>query len=229
MVNGQTPERACQSFDLRSQPWPWSLGEWNPLVNLKWLLVQQEVGQWLEYRVFSCDVIVTWREVQVILLVYRLNGDLVCYRMRMQNAVQTWQLMIWTCVQYRYLLHVICERKAHWMCSSWFPHKAHICLCIKMATIHGSVMSEMLLCRRIIFILLQLGSGPVTKHACMSLPKVCTSCCTSIHVLVSVLVFWRALHLCVSTNCNAWQGTYATVCVTRMKCQDLVLIHLSMI
>ena len=56
---------------------------------------------------------------------------------------------------------------------------------------------------------LQLESGPVTKHACMSLPilKVCTSRCTNIHILVSVLVFWRALHLCVSTNCNAWQGT----------------------
>jgi len=58
------------------------------------------------------------------------------------------------------------------------------------------------------FILFQLGSGPVTKHACMLLPvlKVYTSCCTNIHVLVSVLVFWRALHLCVG-NCSAWQGT----------------------
>ena len=138
-------------------------------MNLKWLLVQQEVGQWLGYRVFSCDVIVTWKEVHVILLVYRLNRDLVCYRMHMQNA-DSW----WTCVQYRYLLHVICERKAHWMCSSWLPIQAPICLYIKMAVMHGSVVSEVLLCRLASFLILTLLQlGPRTKRACMSITYKC--------------------------------------------------------
>ena len=54
----------------------------------------------------------------------QLNGDLVCGKLRMQNAVQTWQLMdlnhkyVW----YRYPVHVICETWAHWLHSSRLSH-----------------------------------------------------------------------------------------------------------
>ena len=54
----------------------------------------------------------------------QLNGDLVCCMMRMQNAVQTWQLMDLPhkYVQYRYPVHVICETWAHWLHSSRLFH-----------------------------------------------------------------------------------------------------------
>ena len=54
----------------------------------------------------------------------QLNGDLVCYTMRLQNAVQTWQLMDLPhkYVRYRYPLHVICETWAHWLRSSRLSH-----------------------------------------------------------------------------------------------------------
>ena len=54
----------------------------------------------------------------------QLNGDLVCCKMRMQNAVQTWQLMDLPhkYVRYRYPVHVICEMWAHWLHSSRLSH-----------------------------------------------------------------------------------------------------------
>ena len=54
----------------------------------------------------------------------QLNGDLVCCMMRIQNAVQTWQLMDLPhkYVQYRYPVHVICETWAHWLHSSRLYH-----------------------------------------------------------------------------------------------------------
>ena len=38
-------------------------------------------------RAFSYDVMVIWKAVAVILLGYRLNGDLVCYIMPIQNTL----------------------------------------------------------------------------------------------------------------------------------------------
>ena len=54
----------------------------------------------------------------------QLNGDLVRCMMRMQHAVQTWQLMDvpHKYVRYHYPVHVICETWAHWQRSSRLSH-----------------------------------------------------------------------------------------------------------
>ena len=54
----------------------------------------------------------------------QLNGDLVCCKLRMQNTVQTWQLMDLPhkYVRYRYPVHVICETWVHWLLSSRLSH-----------------------------------------------------------------------------------------------------------
>jgi len=54
----------------------------------------------------------------------QLNGDLVCCKLCMQNAVQTWQLMDLPHKygRYRYLVHVICETWVHWLHSSRLSH-----------------------------------------------------------------------------------------------------------
>ena len=54
----------------------------------------------------------------------QLNGDLVCCMVRVQNAVQTWQLMDLPhkYVRYRYPVHVICETWVHWLHSSRLSH-----------------------------------------------------------------------------------------------------------